>query len=163
MGLGGLVSERLVRDFGFVVELLRLASTVKDYVHDELLRCDDVGCVAEVLYRVGRRYLSDTGLKSLYRRVAGLYEGGLSAVFRGCAGRDPEELGGEAWFLRFGRFAKAYADQVASLLKWLEGLVREGRGEEFKRVLTILATIGFAPGYVWLPQECFEEGHAPSG
>ncbi len=162
---GELISERLVRDFGLVVEFLRMASTVKDYVHDELLRCDDVDCVAEALYRVGRRYFSDSGLKALYRRVAGLYEGSLGAVFHGCAGeaeRDPEALAEEVWAQHYGRLAKSYADRVADLIKWLESIVREGKGEEFKKVLTILATISFAPGYVRLPARCFEGKSSPS-
>jgi len=151
-----LITERLVDEFNLVVELLRMASTAKDYVHDELLRCDDVDCVSEVLYRVGRRYFSDTGLKALYRRVAGLYGDHLGAIFRNCEGDDPEGLAAEVWFRHLGRLARTYADEVAGLIKWLEEIIEEGKGEEFKKVLTILATISFAPGYVKLPPKCFE-------
>ncbi len=162
MDEGVLVSERLVREFGLIVELLRMASTAKDYVHDELLRCDDVDCVAEVLYRVGRRYFSDTGLRALYRRVAGLYEGSLSAVFRGCVNEDPEALAMEVWTRYFCRLARSYADEVADLIKWLESIVEEGKGEEFKKVLTVLAAVSFAPGYLRLPGKCFESKSSPS-
>jgi len=146
-----------------VVELLRMASTGKDYVHDELLRCDNVECVSEVLYRVGRRYYSDTGLRALYRRVAGLYEGSLGTVFLGCAadaGRDPEALASEVWALHYGKLAKTYGDEVAEFLKWLETLLAEGKDEEFKKVLTILATISFTPGYLRLPPRCLDRKYS---
>ena len=151
------VAERLVNDFSLVVDVLRMVSTGKDYVHDELLRCDDVECVADILYRVGRKYLTDTGLKTLYRRVKGLYLGSLSnAVFRRCADREPESIAEEVWSNYFGKSARNYGNQVLKLIKWLEELLADGRDEEFKKVLTVLVALSFTPGYLRLPKDCFE-------
>jgi len=154
---GDLITERLRRDFNLIVEMLRMASTAKDYVHDELLRCDDVGCVAEALYRVGRRYYSDTGLKALFRRVAGLYKGGSATIFQNCAEEaksDVEKLADEVWRTRYAPAAGLWGKQVSDLLKWLEEILSSNDGEKFKKVLTILATISLTPGYLYLPRRC---------
>ena len=146
----GSVVDRLVGEFWLIVDLLRMLSTVRDYVHDELVRCGDVLCVSEVLYRVGRRYLSENGFRALYRRVALVYSGDVVKVVLGGVS-DPEgaeELGSVVWRDTYCRYVNEYFRQVREFIKWLEGL----KGREFRRVLTTLALISFTPGYMRLPR-----------
>ncbi len=147
----GLVVDRLVGDFWLVIDLLRMLSTVRDYVHDELVRCDDVGCVAGVLYRVGRRYLSDNGFKSIYRRVAQLYDGDTVKVIFGrvVSPEEAEGIGAEVWRSTYCRFVNEYFREVKELIKWLEGL----GSKEFRDVVTMLALLSFTPGYLRPPKE----------
>lgn len=150
LGVGSVV-DRLVGDFWLIIDLLRMLSTVRDYVHDELVRCDDVGCVAGVLYRVGRRYLSDNGFKSIYRKVAQVYgEDVVRAVFGKVVGADEaESIGAEVWRDTYCRYSNEYFKQVRELIRWLEGL----GSKEFRDVLTMLALLSFTPGYLRLPKK----------
>ncbi len=163
-----LISERNITQFllekaAAIIYLLRIAAANKDYVHDEIARCGDTGCLKQALYKLVRRYGTPDGLKTALRSISSSGIAKIPPEGSGCGDieeyakalhqRIVHELANPTLRRDRGERAQPSPEKgIEAFLVEVEGALATdaGRGGKdtkfFKDIVTTLALLGLAPG-----------------